>query len=54
MKLLLVEDDEMIAEAISIALTDVGYEVQIAHDGESDLPPGSRIPALRQLEETSS
>ena len=35
MKLLLVEDDEMIAEAVSTALRDAGYEVQVAQDGDS-------------------
>lgn len=35
MKLLLVEDDEMIAEAVSTALGDAGYDVQIARDGDS-------------------
>ncbi len=35
MKLLLVEDDEMIAEAVSTALADAGYDVQVARDGDS-------------------
>ena len=35
MKLLLVEDDEMIAEAVSTALGDAGYDVQVARDGDS-------------------